>query len=199
MNCNLVNHDFLKKRSHPTDFINLVKTNDRKALEVFYHDQKESFFVWAKRRFDCDDDTIIDVFQDAIVTLYFNVKEDRITKFEINVEAYLFGIAKNLLLKKNLKAKREKLVGEFKEWEPQLIDVNIYNRFNVDKDHFNYELQKAFRSMQSKCKSIIQLYYYHRFTLESIANRLGYNNTDTVKARKNQCMKQLRALLQNKI
>ena len=175
----------------------MVKTDDKLALEHFYTEQRLSFISWASLHFDCDKDTIIDVYQDAIVTLYFNIKEGRVVEFDNTGEAYLFGIAKNLLLKRNIKNKKTKLVDGISESLTKGFDYEIYDKMN--KDHFNHELAKALKEMHEKCKKIIYLYYYHKNSLESIAQKLEYNNTDTVKARKNQCMKKLKVLLYNKI
>lgn len=179
------------------DLIKMIKTNDKIGLEHFYNEQRQSFVAWASRSYDCDQDTIIDVFQDAVVTLYFNIKENKVVDFNHTAEAYLFGIAKNLLLKRNIKNKKTKLVDGISESLTSGFDYEIYNK--MDRDHFKHELEEAFRLMQTKCKEIIYLYYYDKNSLESIAEKLEYNNTDTVKARKNQCMKKLKILLYNKI
>jgi len=53
--------------------------------------------------------------------------------------------------------------------------------------------------MPQKCKEIVYMFYYHKFSLESISERIGYSSTDAVKTRKNQCMKKLKLLLLEKI
>lgn len=171
-----------------------MRSNDRAGLEVFYNENKTGFINWAQSRFDCDQDTLVDTYQDAIVTLFFNIKEGKIESFDSTAEAYLFGIARNLLLKKNIKSKREPSVDDF-SFIPQELDYDIYNR--MDSDHNKYQLEEAFKKLKEKCRNIIYFYYYHRFSLDAIAHRLGYGNTDVVKSRKNQCMKNLKAILEN--
>jgi len=170
----------------------MIKSDNRQALEIFYNEQKENFINWGKPRFDCDLDTLVDVYQDAIVTLYFNIKENKIQNFETTANAYLFGIARNLMLKKSIRSKKTELI---EESSPHLenLDYNPYDR--IDSDHLSYQLEAAFKQLKDKCREIIYLYYYNRFSLESIANKLKYTNTDVVKSRKNQCMKALRKIL----
>lgn len=170
----------------------MVKSDDKRALESFYNDQKKVFIKWGSSRFDCDSDTLIDVYQDAIVLLYFNIKEDKILSFETTAEAYLFGIARNLLLKRSIRAKKIQLVDEIPP-DLERLDYSIYDR--MESDHINHQLETAFKKLKGKCKEIIYLYYYNRFSLESIAQRLNYTNSDVVKSRKNQCMKSLRKIL----
>jgi len=187
----------LNKLIPTSDFIELVKSDNRIALEQFYLDQKSTFLRWANSHFDVDEDTIIDVYQDAIVTLYFNVNEGKIEDFRSSVEAYLFGIARNLLIKQTIKNQKVELIESNTDFDDRNLDYNIYER--IDADHFNFELKSAFDKMQAKCREIIMLYYYNKFTLDSIAKKLKYNNSDTVKARKNQCMKKLKELMIKKL
>jgi len=93
-------------------FIEQVKANDRMALANFYNKEKTGFINWARSRFDCDADTIIDVYQDSIVTLYHNIVQNKITSFDISPGAYLFGIARNLMLKKSATNKKTVLMDD---------------------------------------------------------------------------------------
>ncbi len=45
------------------------------------------------------------------------------------------------------------------------------------------------------CHSILKLFYYDSFSMESIAVKLDYKNTDVVKSQKLRCIKELRKAL----
>lgn len=121
----------------------MIKSDDKQALDIFYNEQKEGFLKWGRARFDCDLDTLVDVYQDAIVTLYFNIKENKIQAFETTADAYLFGIARNLLLKKSIRSKKIELVEEIPV-ALESLDYSLYDR--MDSDHISYQLETAFKN-----------------------------------------------------
>ncbi len=176
-----------------SQFIESVKQNDRKALTVFYNAQKESFVAWAKKRFSCDMDTIVDVYQDAVVTLYHNVLQDKIVAFTHTPEAYLFGIAKNLMYKRSEKDRRTVLVEDISDGITDKLDYEIYDR--IDNEHRRSELAAALRQLQENCSKLLTLFYYRKYSTEAIMHHLHYSSVDVVKSRKNQCMKQLKKIM----
>ena len=160
------------------DLITAIKEDNRSALAHLYNKQREHFLKWAGRRFDCDQDTLLDAFQDAIVALYFNVKEGNIEKLESSPEAYLFGIAKNILLKKVTKERRVVLSDNFKdEWFGEL-DLNLYQR--IEQDHRKAMIKEAFLQLKDSCRKILQLFYFDRYSIEAIQTSLGYGSEGTV-------------------
>jgi DNA-directed RNA polymerase specialized sigma subunit len=46
--------------------------------------------------------------------------------------------------------------------------------------------------IDDKCRQLLELFYYHNLSLEIIAERLGYNNSNTAKSKKNKCMDKAR-------
>ncbi len=180
-----VNHSFIEE----------IKSDHKGTLEKFYNEQKSGFMSWARSRFDCDQDTIVDVFQDAIVTLYHNIKEGKITGFETTPGAYLFGIARNLMLKRNLKDRRTTLTDDMSRETGEQLDYNIFDR--IEDDHRRHLIAEGFRKLKDSCRDILTLFYYHNYSMESIMNRLEYGSVDTVKSRKNQCMNKLKQIIQS--
>lgn len=176
-----------------SQFIESIKNNDRKAIALFYGSQKESFVAWARSRFDCDLDTIIDVYQDAIVTLYHNVLKGKITEFTHTPEAYLFGMTKNLMYKRTEKNRRLVLKEDVTEDFDDILDYNIYQR--IDSEHKAKQLTIAFSQLQENCTKLLKMFYYQRFSTEAIMHRMEYSSVDVVKSRKNQCMKQLKKIM----
>lgn len=176
------------------DLISAIREDNRKALAYLYNKQREHFLKWAGKRFDCDQDTLLDAFQDALVALYFNVKEGRIQKLESSPEAYLFGIAKNILLKKVTRERRVVLSDNFKdEWFGDL-DLNLYQR--IEQDHRKIMMKEAFLRLKDSCRKILQLFYFDRYSIEAIQISLGYGSEGTVKTRKVQCMQSLKKIIE---
>ncbi len=177
------------------DFIDIVKSNNRQKLKEFYLINKDKFTSWASKRYEVDKDTIIDVYQDAIVTLYQNIMEDKVTSFTIAPGAYLFGIAKNILNKRSLRSKKMKLTDDINTEGAALLDYEIYDK--IENEHRAQLLQNALRKLKDNCREILTLFYYERNSIESIMHKMNYGSTQVVKTRKNQCMKTLREIFEN--
>ena len=54
-------------------------------------------------------------------------------------------------------------------------------------------LIRLLRHLGEPCHSILKLFYFDSFSMESIANRLGYKNEHVAKAQKRRCIKELKS------
>ncbi len=175
------------------DLVESFKKDHKHALEEFYTTQKDNFLRWAKARFSSDESDLLDVYQDAVIVLYTNAIEGKLADINTSPEAYLFGIARNLLLKKTAQGKRISYQEEIKEEQIDGLDLSIYKRF--DDDHNKKILYEAFNQLKDGCRQLLTMYYFKKFRMDIIQERLGYDNTNVVKSRKHQCMKALQKLL----
>jgi len=168
-------------------------SNHEKAIHDFYTGERETFLRWAQNRFSVDHDTLLDVYQDAIISLYNRVLKKDYAEINSSPQAYLFGIARNLLLKKNLVEKRTLVTDNVFDFVTDIGENSITE--SMDKQHDVVLVQKALGKLQESCRTIIDLYYYRRYRLDAIREHLGYESTDVVKSRKYQCMKALKKII----
>ncbi len=164
-----------------------------KALGLFYDNQKKSFMSWARARFSVDDDTLLDVYQDAVIVLYNRVIKRNTGEIKSSPESYLFGIAKNLLLKKAIKQKKTVQTDDVYKFVPDVGESELNDKH--ESDHNKLRIEQALSQLDEGCRKILELYYYRRYKLDAIAEQLGYDNTNVVKSRKYQCMKKLRSVI----
>jgi len=163
------------------------------ALGSFYDNQKKSFMNWARARFSVDDDTLVDVYQDAVIVLYNRVIKKNTGEIKSSPESYLFGIAKNLLLKNAIKQKKMVSTDNVYNFVPDEGETELTKKY--DDDHDKMKIDTAMSKLDEGCRKILYLYYYRRCKLDAIVEQLGYENTDVVKSRKYQCMKKLRSIM----
>ncbi len=168
-------------------------TDHEKSLSAFYDSQRSSFLTWAKSRFSADTDTFLDVYQDAIIVLYNRVIDGRIEEINSTPEAYLFGVARNLLLKRTIQMKRVTTSEDVFKFIPDEGETNLYDSY--ENEHNKILLSNALSHLDDSCRKILELFYYHRYKLDAIKERLNYDNTDVVKSRKYQCMKKLKKII----
>lgn len=174
--------------------VDSFRKNHKSAISSFYKEQREVFLKWAKSRYDLNEATILDVYQDSIIVFYQNAIHNKLDHVQGPPEGYLFGIARNLLLKRNKKEKRTMYVDDMNDTVEKNIDFKL--DFNLAIDNSDV-LEKAMGQLKENCRKVIKLYYYNNYSMDAIREEMGYENKDVAKSRKYQCLKSLRKLIRN--
>ena len=174
------------------DLIRDFKSGDFQLFGKLYESLRSEFVGLVKRRFPkFSVEESLSLYNDACTSFYENVINEKITPETLNVsiKTYLFqiGINKGLAILK--KEKRFDLYSEFNvETEP--LYASSYN------DEFEKELknvEKYLFDMGEPCKTILELYYFHKKKMVEIADFLSYKTADVAKNQKAKCLKRLRS------
>ena len=56
------------------------------------------FISWLTNKFNCSEDEARDVYQFAVMTLYDNIKNEKLLELNSSVKTYLFAIGKHKIL-----------------------------------------------------------------------------------------------------
>lgn len=171
-----------------------IREGDERALQPVYEANRKPFIRWAMWNFKCDDYDAADVYQKAFSIFYFNVKDGKLQTLSSKVETYLYAIGKRVFLEKQ----RDK-----HSHHAALEDVPEAGQLDVS--YFDKEVQTqrqvAVESLLGKvgemCASVLKMFYYHRFSMESIAEDLGYKNELVAKKKKYECLQKLKELAAN--
>lgn len=171
-----------------TNIINKIKEGDESEIIALYQKYKNDFMNWAKFKFQLDHDTALDIFQEAVIGFYDDIKQEKLTEIKHSVKTYLFAIAKNMIYNKLRYEKR-------------------FNNENNDFDGFHAsddpdeslmltERKKVMINMLSElgepCHTILKLFYFDGYSMDGIAGALDYKNADVVKSQKLRCLNELR-------
>ncbi|WNJ21536.1 sigma-70 family RNA polymerase sigma factor [Pontibacter sp. G13] len=182
-------------RNDYSTLIGELKRGDRKPLHQLYLQYRQSFIEWATVRYQCSEADAQDIFQEVMIIFYENVLSGKIVSLRSHIRTYLFGIGKNLISQMYRSNKRSQVLEE-EEWEA----IPDMDQWMSDQDLESQDrvkvLSEAIQNLGATCKELLTLYYYHRFSMESIMNRLDYRNTDVAKSQKARCMKKLREQVQ---
>lgn len=173
------------------NWINLIKTDENKALSKIYIDYKDECTAWITKHTGISGDDAIDVFQVAVVILYDNIISGKLTTLTSGLKSYLFSIAKNKareVYRKNSRHVNIESISEMAFYVDEELDAKQILESNIL--HANTAMNK----IGDPCKSILQLYYYKRMNMEDITQLLGYKNRDTLKNQKYKCMKRLQKI-----
>ena len=164
-----------------------IREGEESVIEEVYRSNRAKFLEWAKKHYPLSEDELLDIFQDAVIVFYQNTVEEKITDLRSSLSTYLFGIAKNLILKKLHKKKRMPL--QLDEIPELAVAPQYLAESAVEQEQ--QRMRTALQQLGQVCRQILEYFYYYGFSLEVIAERLEYKNANTVKAQKHRCMKQL--------
>jgi len=181
-----------KASSASTDWIRELRTYGLEALQPVYQIYREDFLQFC-RSYGAEDDDILDVYQDAIIALYENVVTGKLQQLRSSLKTYIFSIGKHLLLNK-LKRGQRTTLEENPLSDSEIIKPIVWK--NLELSQQQQRMQQALDTLGGTCRELLLLFYYERFSMEAIAARMGYKNTNTAKAHKARCMKSLRVILE---
>lgn len=169
--------------------IDLLKMNDEKAIRNFYNENKNGFILFAKR-YNLNNDDLIDIYQDAIIALIENAKKGKIDDLKSSVTTYLYGIGKFMIFQKLKKESKTVSIDDFEKIEM------VYDDYSEDEINLQVKmLQKGLNKLGDQCKKVLELFYYEEKKLDEIQSILGYTNKDVLKSQKSRCLKQLKELI----
>lgn len=168
-----------------------IRNGDEQFLRTLYESKRPNFASWFQKTYSISRQEAVDLFQKAFSIFYFNVKDGKIVTLRSTIETYIFGVGK-ILMKEEFR--RESKLTSLDE----IPDVNLadYSIFNEEtSEHERSLLFKVMNVLEEPCKSLLTLYYFNNFSLEKIAESLGYKNQGVVKKKKCLCLKAIRTRL----
>lgn len=165
-----------------------IRQGDDNFLRQLYEVNRPGFIKWFQMHHRITETEAIDLYQKTFTIFYLNVKDEKITTLRSNIGTYLFGIGKNLV-KELFREQRHKLqLDEIPESETATFDFSVLE----EESHRQGLVRKILEKLGEPCKSILLMYYFKNFSMESIAENMGYKNEGVAKKKKCLCLKKIR-------
>ena len=182
------------------EFIFEIKNGNQLVLKPLYRHYSEPFRNWIARIFpNCRNEDIIDAFQEAVTTLYFNIMEGIISELTSSIKTYLFAIGKNKILDKMKKKDYHHLRLTHSSNDESLqipkFEHDIEKRYR--KEHQKKVVQKLLDRIGVPCSKVLEFAFFKNYDPESIARAMGYKGEAIARVRKSSCLKQLGELFKN--
>lgn len=173
--------------------IQRIKAGDEGLLSSIYEMYRKDFLKFGHRYLK-DETQILDVYQDAFVAFYENIKNDKVAELKSTIKTYIFSIGKYMLI--------HKFKDDIKQVNSDDIDGFEFVDVSMDREETNSHLQEtmqaALSKLNDKCKQLLVLFYYRKYAMESIVENMGYKNANVAKNQKKRCMQYLREIMQKK-
>jgi len=159
---------------------------DRKAINHFYVAYRDEFVTYFSRH-SLASHIVIDIYQDAIIATYQNLRAGKIKLENSSLKTYLFGVGKNMLY--NEIKKRDKNIE---------LPRDDYTKIVIEEEELDerqIKLKQAMKQLGNSCQQLLTWYYFNGWNINDIVNLTEYKDANTVKSSKSRCMKKLKQLM----
>lgn len=184
----------MEKETHQKEIEEELNINSEIELKQFYFKYRDEF-LRITNRYKLDQETKLDVYQDAMVVLVEAIRQEKLN-VQQNLRSYLFGIGKNMIVDKIKAEIKTRTVQE--ELKKEAVDRETLTLDKIELTHQQRMLKVALEELGKKCQEILTLFYYRKYSIDAIKSAMNYNNDNVVKAHKSRCLKQLREVMKSK-
>lgn len=164
------------------DLFERIQKGDEKALEVIYIKYYRMMTKMVITNSGTEEEAR-DIYQDALVVFWQKARSGNLI-LTSKMSTYIYSICQNLWRKELDRKKR--LSNEEKD-SPQTIDMDTPEREKI--------IAKCIEQLGDTCRKVLMYYYFDEMSMQEIADKLGFANTDTAKTKKYKCKQKLDELV----
>ena len=174
----------LKSEMSEPEIFERIKGGDEKALELIY---KKYYRMMTKLVITNSgtEDEARDVYQDALVVFWQKARTGNLVMTS-KMSTYIYSICQNLWRKELERKKR--LSNEQKDTSVSM-DMDSPEREKI--------IAKCMDQLGETCRKVLMYYYFDEMSMQEIADKLGFANTDTAKTKKYKCKQKLDELVKS--
>jgi RNA polymerase sigma factor (sigma-70 family) len=175
------------------ELLSALKQGDDRSLNILY----KTYFPMVVHFIVSNNGTeqeAKDVYQESVIVLYENLQ---IPHFELTckVKTYIYSVCRRLWLKKL--AEKSRYVGKIEDFE-SFVPFVREDADSEDKDMQFKVMKQALEKLGEPCRSILEDFFIHNFTMQQITEKMGYTNTDNAKNQKYKCLMRLKKIFFSK-
>ena len=177
------------------EIIEGIINQDNRVLKTFYDSNFPVMRKWAAQ-YGLSTDDAQDIYQDAFVGLYVNVRKGRYVAREgAKISTYFLQICKNKIkdFKKSAHHQRVVSIDTYTDKREDPDDV-LSAISSAERMEFIHQI---FGQLGEVCQRILKSFYWEKLTLAEIASKEDLT-ADSAKNKKYRCMNELKGLFVNK-
>jgi len=169
-----------------------IKSKPGKEIVKLYDSYRESFFVFAKKKFSVSDIVIEDIYHESFSALSENIRNNRLNpeNLKVSFKTYLFAIGK------------KKLYNHIRNNEKYVEISEEIDKFENPEFDGREELRRIVRQEVSNlgepCNTVLSLFYFEGKDLKSVAEEMNYKTEQVAKNRRFLCVKTLKEIILRK-
>ena len=164
------------------DLFERIQKGDEKALEFIY---KKYYRMMTKLVITNSgtEEEARDVYQDALVVFWQKARSGNLV-LTSKMSTYIYSVCQNLWRKELDRKKR--LSNEEKD-SAESMDMDGPEREKI--------IARCLEQLGETCRKVLMFYYFDEMSMQEIADKLGFANTDTAKTKKYKCKQKLDELV----
>lgn len=181
-----------------SSLIHTIKQGNHQPLVDAYKLYRNEFIHFALTHYGCNPENAKDIFQDAILAFYDNIKSGRLIEITSDVKTYLFAIGKFKII--NFQKKQQRSV-TFSDFDLSKVNEPIENTM-ADKEEQEFIKSTISRFLNEQCddcKKVLEMYYFEELDMKTIAEKMGYKNANVAKKKKYECFKKLAEMVKKNL
>ncbi len=187
--------EFHKKTFTDEEIIEGLKNGGKKTesqqLEYLYKSRYDMILSYILKNNGTNDDAK-DIFQQAIIAFYENIKSGKYVH-QSKISTYIFEIVKNMWIN----------ILKHKKIEESYIQKNTNN---ISKDNPEDKIaekekkrfvKKIMEKLKQDCREILIYSIYNKYSMQEIAEIMGFKNSQVARNKKNLCLESLKSIIRN--
>jgi len=168
-----------------SQLIEKIKLGDESALDYLYRKNYKMMTRLVLNNNGTEDEAK-DIFQEAVIIFWQKIRSETFI-LTSKISTFLYSVCQNLW-RKELERKSK--------YSREFADTKEYSDF--DKEEREKIVHDCINELGETCKKVLLYYYFDNFSMQEIADKLGFSNADTAKTKKYKCKKELDELIKSK-
>lgn len=164
------------------DLFERIQKGDEKALEFIYRKYYRMMTKMVITNSGTEEEAL-DVYQDALVVFWQKARSGNLV-LTSKMSTYIYSICQNLWRKELDRKKR--LSNEEKD---------VAESTDMDGPEREKIIALCMAQLGETCRKVLMYYYFDEMSMQEIADKLGFANTDTAKTKKYKCKQKLDELV----
>lgn len=166
-----------------------IRSRDERFLKQFYFEQRTPFVSCMINKIACDEEYARELYQKAFTIFYYKVMDGDLSHLFCKPSTFLIAIGKNL--HRDVMKKKDSHTLDI---NTEVVDHSYLPQCEtqIEEQHRQHLVRSIFNRMDDSCRDILQLFYFQKFSMESIANELGLGSDTVARKKKSICLKKIR-------
>lgn len=132
-----------------------------------------------------------DIFQDAVVILYKQVREDKFDQ-QYQIAGFVYTVSRNLWINRVKRKNRNTEIPEDEQAIP--LETNVMDDM-ISEEREQY-IDQLLSKLGPKCKELLIYSIFHGMSMKEISKTMGFNSEDVAKTKNYKCKQKLLKILE---
>lgn len=177
-----------------SEYIEGLKADNQAIITDFYETQREQFKDCVSKLFSVfNDDLLAEIFQESVVRLWLKIKKGQLSASTLTIplSKYLISVGKYVALEF---FRKENIFIDTDLRDNSMIDiVGLSSMFGIEDERY-LAIRQAVYNMGEPCAPLLLHFYWDQLSMDDIANKLSYKDSNSAKTQKYKCIQKLKSI-----